>query len=331
MHRMICVMAGALVLGGCARTPAAPSGPVDVALHAPGLGYRLVGRLGVPLGRVVKVQGVMSAPQFKGYGVGSTMLMVRRVDGAATQEARTIFVHPYFGSWESLKLPAVEPGASYEFEGYESGGFEGQPEEVFRRGLVNFQTSGFCFSSSFHLVGGRRIDAAPDGPADFVGRGAHLEGTARNEDGRAGLEGPGWTVTFSGPAWSAEEVGRRAWAYGTVVGRAAGRGFALERVSRRGLISLDDMVGREVELRGQSWSMNGRPTFKYRGEEMPVEFEVQGWWGHGDPALVRGRLERLSPPRKDDQGREKYRYIVRAARGERAEALLIPEEDLSGK
>lgn len=317
--------AAVLVLGGCAHGPVAPEGPVDIAVHNPGPGYRLVGRLGRPMGQMMKVQGVMVRPRSKAYADAS-MLMVRRLDGRATQRVLSIPAYPFFGEWGSGSMPEVEPGASYEFEGYESGGYRGTPDGV---GPVSFQTSGFYFESVLAVVRGRKIETIPDGPADFVGREAQLEGTARNEGGKPWLEGPGWRVSLAGPAWSAEEIGRRAWAFGSV--RESGGGFVLEHVSRRGFIALEDMVGREVELRGLSWSMNSRPTFTYRGETLAVEFAGECWWGHGDPAVLRGRLERLDSPRREDFAEKEMRFIVRAGRGEKADALLIPEEDLSGK
>jgi hypothetical protein len=309
---------------GCAG----PAGnPVDVPVHNPGPGYRLVGRLGVPMGQMVTIQGVVVESGATGYG-GSTRLWVRRIDGRATQAALLIPIHPFgLDEWGSEFLPFLEPGASYELDGYETGGFVGVPNDVGRD--VYFQTSGFGFTSGFVAARGRGIETRPDAPEDHPYRSAHLEGTARNHQGRPALESPGWTVRLSGDPWPTDEVDRQAWAYGVV--RGGPGAYTLEEVSRRGVTSLDDMIGREVELRGVSWSMNGHPTFAYRGESVPVELAEKTWWGHGDATLVRGRLERIDPPRFNEEFRRAERYILRAARGEPAPDLLTPEHDLPGR
>src|SRR5262249_43996041 len=100
------------------------------------------------------------------------------------------------------------------------------------------------------------------------------------------------------------------------------------------LVRLEDQVGRSVELRGYVLSLQDHWWFGYRGADLYVDgMEQLPTWSvelHGQPAVVRGRLERAMLPRIDqltlryppDQAMQ---FIVREPTLERTTELLSPE------
>src|SRR5262245_756297 len=154
--------------------------PQDVPLGRLGDKFRLIGKLGEPLGTVVTVHGFVAEGPFKGYE-GGPNLRAQRINGTATQTDIQICLSPYFGKFgekvgEEVGLPKLERGNTYEFEGYETGGFVGVPGRAYERAGIMIQTSGFYFRHELVVYKGKKIDPIVWSPADFVDREALIEG-----------------------------------------------------------------------------------------------------------------------------------------------------------
>lgn len=331
---------GVGLLAQAARSvePPKAAGPVDVRIHNPGPEFRLVGRLGMPMGESAKVRGLIVEGPFKGYE-GGLNVVVQRLNGVATQEIVTLRVRPYFGDWGGnlegdRKMPTPEVGKTFELDVYETGGYVGIPSDAYARGGIGIQTTGHYFSSTLAVFGGAQAEEVLFSPSDYVNRQALVEGTARNEGGRAWIVGPGekWRVEVSGGVWTAEE-GKLVGAYGVVRAGKAGQ-FTLEAAERRGMVTLGDLVGGEVAIRGEALSYNVDRVLEYRGQPILLHLgktKHGRQWPHAEPVLVKGKLEKLATPRKDDRGNT-FEYRLTVASWEAATPLLMPEVNfVSGK
>lgn len=114
-----------------------------------------------PLGTVVKVEGEVFDGPSKGYEDGPN-LRVRRIDGVDVTTEITIRLAPYFvGFGETcegqIPVPALKAGRCYEFEGYETGGFVGVPDEAHNRAGILLQTTDHYFRSVLNVYKGRQI------------------------------------------------------------------------------------------------------------------------------------------------------------------------------
>ncbi|MBX7106937.1 MAG: hypothetical protein K1X57_22900 [Gemmataceae bacterium] len=136
-------------------------------------GTPIIGRLGKPIGSIQIVQG----RTIRSVGKASIWyLQVQRVGGIATQECTSIPLSPYladFGEETGVagarSLPAIVDGKTYEFEGYETGGYEGIPAEAMERSGVLLQSHEFGFSTEFVVYAGHQIEPIAFTPTDFVG------------------------------------------------------------------------------------------------------------------------------------------------------------------
>lgn len=128
--------------------------PKNVPISELGRKFELVGKLHVPLGKIVLLEGIAVEGRFKGYE-GGPNLRVQRIDGDYTQEDVQIVISPYWSKWGEktphfgIALPKLEMGQTYEMEGYETGGFVGIPEKAYERAGVALQTSGHYFREYF--------------------------------------------------------------------------------------------------------------------------------------------------------------------------------------
>jgi hypothetical protein len=312
--------------------------PIDVPVNELGSKYQLVGKLHVPLGKVVTLKGVIVDGPSKGYE-GGPNLRVQKIDGAVTQEDIQIQVIPYFGEfgrrrYDGKELPKLELGKSYELEGYESGHYVGKPEEAYRRAGLEIQTSGFYFLQYFDVYRAKQIEPVVFFPADFVGREALLEGKATNEHGNAYIVGNGWKLKVDPKAnWPADFEGKRVEGRGTIRKADRAEEYDLEKgVSR--LVRLEDQVGKKVNLRGRAWSLNQYWWFDYRGVDVFIDNleTVPGWDTkfRGEPIEFSGVLEEaMLPDRKEftlvEKPRLKKQFIVRKATCKRLDNLLSPE------
>ncbi len=114
-----------------------------------------------PLGTIVKVEGEVFDGPSKGYE-GGPNLRARKIDGVDVTTEITIRLLPFFSDFgESFEgqtpLPSLKAGQSYEFEGYETGGFVGVPDEAHNRAGIILQTTDHYFRSVFKVYKGRQI------------------------------------------------------------------------------------------------------------------------------------------------------------------------------
>jgi hypothetical protein len=298
--------------------------PIDVPIESPQ--FRLIGRLGEPLGKVLTLQGVVIDGPSKGYE-GGPNLRVQRINGRATLDDILIKLQVLFG-----RLSDLEVGKTYELKGYQTGEFVGIPDEANENGA---QSTAFHCAIRFMVSRHAKIAAIQWAPEDFVDRPALLGGMAESRDRKAYITGPGWRLLADPTAaWPKEVEGKAVEGLGTV--RKADRAgeFRLEKAESR-LVRLEDQVGRPVSIRGTAWSVNGHWWLKYRGTELYVDGmkDLPGWaeaCPHGQPVLITGVLDEALLPdlrqltRKEHPDQKKY-FVVRKPAWKPLQALLSPE------
>lgn len=269
---------------------------------------------------------------------GGPNLRVQRINGKATQEHIQIRLAPYFDNFgeegeDGNSLPRLSFGTSFEFEGYETGGFVGVPSKAYQRANRMIQTSGFYFCHELKVYHGKKIDPIVWSPADFVDRSALIAGRALNEEKAAVISGKNWKLLVNKKVpWPAEHLGKEVEAYGFIRKSTGGR-FSME-AKRTNLVRLEDQLGKKVSLRGTPWSANDNWWYDYRGTDMYVDGmkEMSGWTGdlRGKPILIEGVLEEaVLPDLEANLGRfgttpKKY-FVVRHPSWKPCDALLSPE------
>lgn len=170
-----------LSLTSCSRPAPPPETARDRALRAGASGRELTlqdmwpesitGCLGKPLGTPTKVEGLIVESPTK-FGLRYPNLQVTRIDGAAVEVPFTLYLKPFplreFGKPYGDELfPPMTIGHWYELELYETGGFQGVPRVLNRRGgLVNFATIEHLWVSEFVVFAGREIEQPQSAPAD---------------------------------------------------------------------------------------------------------------------------------------------------------------------
>jgi hypothetical protein len=293
--------------------------PQNVPVDRLGGEYRLVGKLHVPLGDVVKVEGIVVEGPSKGYE-GGPNLRVQRIQGQATQEDIQIMLAPYLSEWgekaiSGISLPELETGKTYRMEGYETGGYIGAPPKAYRNAGVEFQTAWHYFRSRLVVYKAEAIKPLRFTPADFESRRALMQGTARTENHQSVMEGDGWSVIVAaGSPWPKHVEGKLIETYGLYKPDANLRNaevkckqFVLIDGTWR-LVRLEDQLGQTVTLRSYPSSF-GSPTswgnipssFRYRGtpvfvENMPELLRWREVCESGRPVVVHGKLERAQLP-----------------------------------
>ena len=326
-----------VALVACVTTAAYAGEIRNIPADQLGIRYQLISKLHVPMGQIVRAEGVVVEGPFKGYE-GGPNLRVQSINGEATQEDIQIVLQPYFLDWgrkteDGLDLPELEMGATYEMEGYTTGDYAGIPGEAYEKAGVLLQTSGYYFRQVLVVYRARRIEPLVSAPWQFRGKSALLQGTARSEGKQALLQGDGWTVVVdTESAWPEDIEGKQIETYGMYNPTTQEKRFALLDGTWR-LVRLEDQVGREVELRGQARSLNNIWWFHYRGIDLYVEnmSQLPGWPRfHYHPMIIRGALERAMLPRIDQIGKKADRdlaeqFIVRNASWEPLDELLGPE------
>ncbi len=310
-----------------------PDGLIAIPFHALNTDYVILGKLQRPLGTVTTIEGVVVESKLRAY-LGVPMLRVQRIGGEAVISNIEIPLTPdRVNPSDGAASPRFEPGMSYELVGYETGGFDGIPGGAFDEGEPVVATTDHHFACEFITIGGKPIDPVRFTPADFVGRETLLSGRARSRDGASWIEGDGWglLVDAAGP-WDAGMEGNEVEAHG-VIGVDPGTGAHRLESGRTRLVRLEDQIGREADLRGMAWSLNGHWWLRYRGTNLHVEGMAEMLHGtdmHAAPVVIRGRLERAMLPRIDQIALKIDRdlgeaYIVRDAVWEPLDALLAPE------
>jgi hypothetical protein len=140
--------------------------PQRVPVEQLGKTYQLIGKLGVPLGEVVQVEGVVVEGEFKGYE-GGPNLRVQRINGKATQREIQIQIHPYFSEWGKKSsaggyaLPELETGKTHRMEGYETGHYVGIPAKAQENAGIAVQTTHHYFHTQLIVYKAKLIEDRP--------------------------------------------------------------------------------------------------------------------------------------------------------------------------
>jgi hypothetical protein len=175
-------LAGVILVWLCGSSFAIAQERISVPVAELGKRFDLVGKLHVPLGKIVTVQGFVVEGPFKGYEGGPT-LRVQRIGGTYTQEDIQIRLSDMTQVVPEKKVN-IKIGESYELEGYESGGFVGHPTEIWKDGIPWVQTTHHYFSLDFNIIRGKPIAPVRFTPYDFQGRKALFTGMAADVMGR---------------------------------------------------------------------------------------------------------------------------------------------------
>jgi hypothetical protein len=251
---------------------AATSEPTEVRIDELGKRFRLVGKLGIPLGDIAKVQGIVVNSRAKGYDAGIGV-RIYRVNGQATQEFIQIKLNDYYGRDE---IPNLEPGKSYEFSGFETGGFVGVPAAAMKQAGVVSQASNYAFLHEFITFDQQEIQLQPFSPADFVGREALIQGLASNEGGSAYIAAGNWRLLVdNGTPWPRASEGKVVEVRGVI--RTLGNKTGTYRLDQGGkaanarLVQLADQLNKPAVLRGTLTIKNNQPVFTYRGSQVYLE------------------------------------------------------------
>ena len=309
--------------------------------------FELVGKLHVPLGKVIEIEGIAVEGPFKGFE-GGPNLRVQRIGGNYHQQDIQIVIKPFFYDWGKEAtvggeaLPKLEFGKTYHMQGFETGGYVGVPGEAFRRGAVVVQTTGHYFQTRFVVIKAKPIEPIVFSPSMFEGQRALLTGVARTTEGHSVMQGPDWAVIVSrGKSWPEDIEGKHIETFGMYnpdSSRKDGPKVAEQYFDlidgRWSLVHLKDQIGRKVVLRGTARSQNGVWWFNYRGIDLYVEDmeQLPGWTSdnHWRPMVIEGKLDQATLPRLDqvtlkrDRDRAEY-FIVREASWKPLGTLLSPE------
>ncbi len=302
---------------------------IQVPITNPGDRYDLIGELGAKLGETMTVEGTVVEGPFKGYE-GGPNLLVKIINGKATQHPIQIPLEPYFGAfgeadYTGKALPKMESDSTYSLRAYETGAFIGVPSAAYKEAGLIVQTTGFYFRNALRVISGKKIDAIVWHPAQFVDRNALLSGIARNENHIPTIQGSGWRIILVGTnQWTNQQLGKQAEVFGIIRATSAQDTFRVER-GRARLTNLEDQLGQSVALRGTARSGNNHWWFNYRGTDLYVENmdQLPNWSAanHWRPIEITGILERAS---RTDREQKMY-YIVRRPKWTPASKLLTPE------
>jgi hypothetical protein len=146
--------------------PLCAAEPQGIPVDQLGKNYRLIGKLQVPLGEVVCIEGVVVEGDDKGFEDGPN-LRVQRIDGKAVQGNIQIKLHPYFTDWggkasgEGHSLPKLESGKTYLMEGYETGRYVGIPTKAYKQAGVHRQASDHIFHTELVVYKAKAVESKP--------------------------------------------------------------------------------------------------------------------------------------------------------------------------
>ena len=311
--------------------------------------FQLIGELHVPLGTVVTVTGVIVKGENKGYE-GGMNLRVQRIQGRYYQEGIQVVLKPYFHDWGEDatvggdSFPKLEVGKTYEMEGYETGGFMGEPVELFKQGSVVIETPGHYFRTRFIAAKAKLVESITYSPRMFVGQKALVSGTAKSVQGDSAMVHDDWVVVVArGTRWPDDVEGKKIESYGLYNPDATWKEdpkFARKKFDLIDgwwrLVHLEDQVGKKVSLRGMAQSLNDVWWFHYRGTDLYVDGmeNLPGWAreNHWRPMEIKGKLERAKLPRLDQISLKPDRdlgdyFIVREPSWKPLPALFTSERD----
>jgi len=109
----------------------------------------IIGRLGVPLGRIVVVEGIAADDYYRRLKIdmGHRLLRVQEVDGE--QLDKEVVFH--FRPWHTARIDKPAVGERFKFIAYESGGFIGVPHGAFKH-VAPVAITNFHFSTSLTVL-----------------------------------------------------------------------------------------------------------------------------------------------------------------------------------
>jgi len=300
--------------------------------------FEVDGELGLKLGQMATVEGAVTEGSMKGYE-GGPNLVVKTINGRATQHIIQIPVSPYFGKFGKANfggkpLPTMENGFNYRLRVYETGEFVDVPSDAYDEAGIALQTTRFYFRNSLTVLSGDKIDAIVWNPIQFLDRDALLSGVAKNENNAATIQSQGWKLILTDvDKWTDEQSGKHAEVFGTVRATESKETFRVEDCRPR-LTHLEDQLGKTVALRGTARSLNDHWWFNYRGTDLYVEGmdKLPNWaaGNHGRPIEITGVLEQAELPRidqislKSDRDLKTY-FVVKRAHWTPVKELLTPE------
>jgi hypothetical protein len=315
-----CEVAFALIL--IVATPAiADDPPIDVPISEIGKQFRLIGELGWPIDQMIAVQGVVVDVQSKSIDEGPN-LRPQMIQGVATQDDIQIQLTRY-------GKERLESGQTYEVEGFEQIAYVGMHKELEDRNRP-VQSVSRCLHNHFVVISIRRIDPITLHPGQFENCDGLFQGVATNSDGKSLMVADGWAVVVSADeAWHDDVVGNQVETFGQyrLLGTSrTGRDIYELTSGTWRLVDLADQIGQNIELRGYPLKKSNDWLFVYRGTPILLEgvSESAEWNGdlNGEPTLIRGILEALSPPRPVAGGYLNASYVVRGPVRESIDSLL---------
>ena len=175
---------------------------ITIPMAAIGQSCRILGRTGQPLGTMATLRGVVvRGNRFMG-DPDKPILQVQTINGRASQECIELPLRPYSSGFgepffpanlnvplppkpdPERSLPRLEYGQTYEFRGFETGGFAGKPDEAAWDGGMAKQRAGFYFTSEFVVVKGKKVPPGKPAPSPTLGDGLKLR-MRRLPDGNA--------------------------------------------------------------------------------------------------------------------------------------------------
>lgn len=304
----------------------------SVLITDPDNKFEIIGDLGVKLGTTVTVAGKIVEVPRKGIEGGQNLL-IESINDSAIQKVIFITLIPYWGEFGEGDLPEIETGATYIFRGYESGRFIGVPFDAYDEAGIILQTASFYFHNDLVIISGKRTKEINWSPADFVGRKALLSGTADNLKDTAYIIGEGWKLKLIGAQkWNEDEIGKEAEVFGKIQATDKEHTYYIVNPEPR-LVKLEDLLNKEVKLRGTAISLNCKWWFDYRGTDIYVENmnQLPGWKveNHFQTMEISGVLKLIDSEGIDSKAiRHSYcqsRFVIVNATWKPIDGLLIPE------
>ncbi|MDQ7826876.1 MAG: hypothetical protein RDV48_29020 [Candidatus Eremiobacteraeota bacterium] len=109
----------------------------------------IIGSLGVPLGKIVLIEGVIVNDEYRREkgDEGKTLLKVEKLEGK--KPAGELIIP--LDAQALVVLKKAGPGDRFRYRGYETGAFTGIPEEAFRY-IPRAASKGFHFETSFQVI-----------------------------------------------------------------------------------------------------------------------------------------------------------------------------------
>ena len=171
---------------------------VDIPIYQSSSKYRLVGKLGEPLGTLMTLQGIIIEGPHKGYEGGAN-IQVLKINGRATQEnIRIKLYESYWGDFNQQKdIDNLKYLKTYEIRGFETGTYVGMPDDVTEgdtKMRKKGQTAGFYLRAEFEIYTAIEINKFLFTPEDFINRTMLLEGKAINKGKSASIIASNWEV-----------------------------------------------------------------------------------------------------------------------------------------